>query len=187
MAGTMQTLLGIGLCAAAVAGCSRAPEPPSRPASQEVGGAIAGSFVPITPPAPAPAAAAPSTEGAAPASPSPSEPAAGAPPDPPASALSPTLPPSVAGLAAPAIVVPPDSQYVCVVDAGGERRQTPIAYAGNVAALCRKHPEMGPCQYERNACRRDGGRVYAEGGVEITPAVEAEYDRRVMRVRLDSN
>jgi hypothetical protein len=46
---------------------------------------------------------------------------------------------------------------------------------------------MGPCQYERNLCRRSGGRVYASDGREITMATEAEYDRKVMRVRLKSN
>ena len=48
-------------------------------------------------------------------------------------------------------------------------------------------PYTGPCQYQRNVCRRDGGRVYAANGVEITMATEAEYDRKVMRVRLKSN
>lgn len=88
---------------------------------------------------------------------------------------------------APAPVVPADVQYVCVTDVGGERRETTIAFAPKVAQLCRKHPEMGPCQYERDLCRRSGGRVYAAGGVEITAATEAEYDRKVMRVRLKAN
>jgi len=87
----------------------------------------------------------------------------------------------------PPVVVPAGSQYVCVAHVGGERRQTAIEFVPKVAELCRKHPEMGPCQYERNICRRSGGRVYAEGGVEITLAKEAEYDRKVMRVRLKSN
>jgi hypothetical protein len=46
---------------------------------------------------------------------------------------------------------------------------------------------MGPCQYERNVCRAAGGRVYAANGREITLATEAEYDRKVMRVRFRSN
>jgi len=50
--------------------------------------------------------------------------------------------------------------------------------------LCARHPEMGPCQYERNVCRNSGGRVYAAGGVEVTLQMEAEYDRKVMRVRI---
>lgn len=59
--------------------------------------------------------------------------------------------------------------------------------APNVDALCRRHPEMGPCQYERNACRRRGGRVYTSIGEEVTAAVEAEYDRKVRRVTLQSD
>lgn len=88
-----------------------------------------------------------------------------------------------------AVVVPPDVQYVCVVagQANGETRQTAIEFAPNVAKLCRRHPEMGPCQYERDLCRASGGRVYAAGGVEITLATEAEYDRKVMRVRFKAD
>jgi hypothetical protein len=88
---------------------------------------------------------------------------------------------------APSVVVPAGSIYVCVSDAGGVRQQTAIEFAPKVAALCARHPEMGPCQYERDVCRRSGGRVYAAGGVEITLQTEAEYDRKVMRVRFKSN
>jgi hypothetical protein len=56
-----------------------------------------------------------------------------------------------------------------------------------VAKLCVTHPEMGPCQYERNACRRSGGRVFGAEGKEITLATEVEYDKKVMRIRLKSN
>jgi hypothetical protein len=83
---------------------------------------------------------------------------------------------------APPVVVPAGSIYVCVSETAGVHRETAIAFTPEVGALCAKHPEMGPCQYERNACRRSGGRVYAAGGVEITLQMEAEYDRRVMRV-----
>ena len=86
-----------------------------------------------------------------------------------------------------AVTVPSDAQYVCVTDASAGRTVTTIEFAPKVAALCRRHPEMGPCQYERNLCRRGGGRVYAAGGVEITMATEAEYDRKVMRVRFKSD
>jgi hypothetical protein len=96
---------------------------------------------------------------------------------PPPGASAPTAEPS-----AP-IVVPADTLYICVVDAGGVRRQTAIEFAPKVAQLCAKHPEMSPCQYERNACRRSGGRVYAANGKEITMEIEAEYDRKVLRVR----
>ena len=46
---------------------------------------------------------------------------------------------------------------------------------------------MGPCQYERDMCRRIGGRVYTPDGVEITLQTEAEYDKKVMRVRFKAN
>ena len=97
-----------------------------------------------------------------------------------------TFPPSAA---APSmkIVVPANTQYVCVVDSKGKQQQTAIEFAPKVATLCRKHPEMGPCQYERNNCRASGGRVFAADGVEITMATEAEYDKKVMRVRFRAN
>lgn len=84
------------------------------------------------------------------------------------------------------IVVPPEAIYVCVAEREGQRAQTVIEFAPKVLALCRKHPEMGPCQYERNVCRAGGGRVYAANGQEITMATEAEYDKRVRRVRLQA-
>lgn len=89
--------------------------------------------------------------------------------------------------ALPPIIVPPDAIYVCVVDSAGTRRQTVIEFVPKVHQLCRRHPEMGPCQYERNACRSAGGRVFAAAGHEITTATEAEYDRKVMRVRFRAN
>jgi hypothetical protein len=87
----------------------------------------------------------------------------------------------------PAIVVPAGAIYVCVVGSGTATTQTAIEYVDKVDALCRKHPEMGPCQYERNACRRKGGRVFAADGAEITLATEAEYDRKVRRVQFKAN
>lgn len=101
----------------------------------------------------------------------------------------PDLVPKTPGVATgpPAIVVPADAIYVCVVDSVGTRRQTVIEFIPKVHQLCRRHPEMGPCQYERNACRSAGGRVFAAAGQEITMATEAEYDRKVMRVRFRAN
>ncbi len=98
------------------------------------------------------------------------------------------VPPAVPGgpfapAAQPAIEVPPNTLYVCVVDAGGVRKQTAIGFAPKVGQVCAKHPEMGPCQYERNACRRDGGRIYTTSGTEITMETETEYDKKVLRVR----
>jgi hypothetical protein len=98
-----------------------------------------------------------------------------------------TLPGILVPAPAPAIVLPPNAQYVCVTEAAGQRQQTVIEFSQKVAELCVKHPEMGPCQYERNACRASGGRVFAAEGKEITMATEAEYDKKVMRIRLKSN
>ena len=87
----------------------------------------------------------------------------------------------------PPAAFPANAIYVCVSESGGERRETVIEFSPKVGELCRKHPEMGPCQYERDICRRSGGRVYAAGGFEVTSQVEAEYDRKVMRVRFKAN
>lgn len=89
--------------------------------------------------------------------------------------------------ALPPIAVPPNTLYVCVIDLKERRQQTAIEFAPRVGKLCAKHPEMGPCQYERNNCRASGGRVFAANGVEITMATEAQYDKKVMRVRFRSN
>jgi len=89
--------------------------------------------------------------------------------------------------AGPGVVVPAGSLYVCASESAGVRQETAIQFAPKVAKLCAKHPEMGPCQYERDICRRSGGRVYAAGGIEITPQTEAEYDKKVLRVRFKSN
>ena len=97
-----------------------------------------------------------------------------------------TPPPAEVAVAAP-IVIPPGAIYVCVAESGGVRQTTAIEFAPKVGALCAKNPEMGPCQYERSVCRKSGGRVYAANGTEITLQTEAEYDKKVMRVRLKSN
>ncbi len=105
-------------------------------------------------------------------------PAVQAPAPPPAA---PKQPPALA------VTVPPDALYVCVVQRDGALQQTAIEFAPKVGALCGRHPEMGPCQYERNNCRARGGRVFATGGIEITMATEAEYDKKVMRTRFRAN
>jgi hypothetical protein len=86
-----------------------------------------------------------------------------------------------------AVNVPADAIYVCVSQADGHQKQVVIEFDAKVGALCRKAPEMGPCQYERETCRRSGGRVFAHDGSEITLAMEAEYDKKVMRVRFKGN
>ena len=85
------------------------------------------------------------------------------------------------------IAVPAGVQYVCISESGGQRQQTAIEFAPKIRELCTKHPEMAPCQYERNVCRRSGGRVFEANGTEITMQTEAEYDKKVMRVRFKSN
>jgi hypothetical protein len=95
--------------------------------------------------------------------------------------------PPVATPAPLAVDVPADALYVCVVQRDGQTKQTAIEFTPKVGELCRRHPEMGPCQYERNNCRARGGRVFAAGSVEITMQTEAEYDRKVMRTRFRAN
>ena len=111
-------------------------------------------------------------------------------PPPQIASISPTAPamsaPTIAS-PVPAVVLPPTAIYVCVSEAGGQRQQTTIEFAPKVGELCRNHPEMGPCQYERDICRRSGGRVYAANNVEITKETELEYDKKVMRARFKAN
>jgi hypothetical protein len=98
--------------------------------------------------------------------------------------------PDVAGTPEPPFVpasVPPGTLYVCISESAGQKRQTAIEFAPKVVELCRKAPEMAPCQYERQNCRQSGGRVFTADGAEITRQTEAEYDKRVLRVRLKSN
>jgi hypothetical protein len=104
------------------------------------------------------------------------------PPTPPPPASSPRAPASAA--ADEPVAIPAGALYGCVVGSGGQRRVAAIELAPRLAELCSKNPEMGPCQYEREACRRSGGRVFAADGTEITAATEAEYDRKVARIRL---
>jgi len=100
-----------------------------------------------------------------------------------------TTTPAQPGRASPGLHSSPDGypQYVCVRETAGQRTQTAIEFTPQVAALCARHPEMGPCQYEREACRRSGGRVFTASGQEITRQIEDEYDRRVARVRFRAN
>ena len=87
------------------------------------------------------------------------------------------------GVTLPSLDFPPGALYVCQTANG----RSAIEYEPRVESLCRRHPEMGPCQYERNACRAKGGRVYTAKGEEVTMAVEAEYDRIVRRVRFQAD
>ena len=80
--------------------------------------------------------------------------------------------------------IPSGAVYVCASGSGKDRTIAAIELGEKVAALCRRHTEMGPCQNARNACRRSGGRVYAADGSEVTQADEAAYDKKVMRLRV---
>jgi len=152
--------LALGALAIGLTACTPSREPvPAAPAS-EAAAPVAGARHPLPATPPPPGTSAPQASAVAPA--------------------------AVPRLPASAIVIPPGALYVCVSESGGTSRQTGIAYEGKIDALCRKHPEMGPCQYERNACRRGGGRVYAADGTEITLATEAEYDRKVWRVQFNA-
>jgi hypothetical protein len=128
--------------------------------------------VPITPPA---------EVAKAPVARTPVEPPAAKAPATPAPSLGSIAPPPASRLD-PA-TFPAGAIYVCAKGPA----LTAIAFDEKVGKLCRTHPEMGPCQYERNLCRGAGGRVYAADGAEITMATEAEYDKKVMRVRFKSN
>lgn len=79
--------------------------------------------------------------------------------------------------------IPPGTLYVCSAVVNGQNQQTAIEFEPHVKTLCARHPEMGVCQYERDQCRLAGGRVYTATGEEITRYTEAEYDKKVLRVR----
>ena len=83
----------------------------------------------------------------------------------------------------PSLDFPPGPLYFC--DSSSGRKA--IEYEPRVEQLCRRHPEMGPCQYERDQCRAKGGRVFTARNEEVTVAVEAEYDRVVRRVRFQGD
>jgi hypothetical protein len=83
----------------------------------------------------------------------------------------------------PAPDPPAGALYTC--ERNGVREPLPLEPA--VDRLCRRHPEMGPCQYERDKCRAGGGRVFTARNEEVTMAVEAEYDKRVRRVRFQAD
>jgi hypothetical protein len=112
-------------------------------------------------------------------------------PKPEAAATAPVLAHVAPGLLAPPVAppaaappsLPPGTLYVCTALVDGQVRQTAIEFEPKVRQLCSKHPEMGVCQYEREACRASGGRVTTAAGVEITRQTEAEYDKKVLRVR----
>jgi len=78
------------------------------------------------------------------------------------------------------IRVPSGLLYVCVTNDAGTQRQVGIEFSGKVHQLCERHPEMGPCQYERNACRQGGGRVFDAGDSDLVD--EADVDMITLNV-----
>lgn len=95
------------------------------------------------------------------------------------------LGPTASDIALAAALTPGgQARYQCVKP--GASIGTAIVLPPGTDRLCSRHPAMGPCQYERDACRRSGGRVIRFDGVEITPEVEREYDKQVTRIRLNA-
>jgi hypothetical protein len=78
------------------------------------------------------------------------------------------------------------TRYECVRGAQGAESRVAIAFPENSGRICARFPAMGPCQYERSACRAAGGRVIRFDGIEITKEVEHEYDKQVTRFRLNA-
>ena len=78
------------------------------------------------------------------------------------------------------------TRYECVKGGSGAETRQSITFPENSGRICARFPAMGPCQYERVACRASGGRVIRFDGVEITKEVETEYDKQVQRFRLNA-
>lgn len=95
--------------------------------------------------------------------------------------------PSAAQIATLSSVTPAGAtRYECVRGNVGTEARQPIAFPENSGRICARFPAMGPCQYERDACRASGGRVIRFDGIEITTEVELEYDKQVTRFRLNA-
>lgn len=78
------------------------------------------------------------------------------------------------------------TRYECVKGKVGAETRVAIEFPENSGRICARFPAMGPCQYERDACRASGGRVIRFDGAEITKEVEHEYDKQVTRFRLNA-
>ncbi len=156
--------LAVG-AAALMVGCAQTP-PPSPTAAPD------SSITPTMPSVATPAAPAPTVTVAPPAPKAMEVPSAAsnAQPDPRVIATTSVLTPSG------------KTRYECVK---GSNR-TPIGLPEGSERVCSRFPAMGPCQYERDACRASGGRVIRFDGTDITKEVENEYDRQVQRFRLNA-
>ena len=78
------------------------------------------------------------------------------------------------------------TRYECVKGSAGSETRAAITFPEKSGRICARFPAMGPCQYEREACRATGGRVIRFDGAEITKDVEKEYDKQVQRFRLNA-
>lgn len=87
---------------------------------------------------------------------------------------------------APSVTPSGTTRYECVKGSTGAETRVAIVFPENSGRICARFPAMGPCQYERDACRAEGGRVIRFDGAEITKDVEAEYDKQVQRFRLNA-
>lgn len=95
--------------------------------------------------------------------------------------------PSAVQIATASSVTPAGiTRYECVKGKQGQETRAAITFPENSGRICSRFPAMGPCQYERAACRASGGRVIRFDGVEITREVEHEYDKQVQRFRLNA-
>lgn len=95
-------------------------------------------------------------------------------------------PSAVAIATTPSVTPSGATRYECVRGAQGAESRAAIAFPENSGRICARFPAMGPCQYERAACRSSGGRVIRFDGIEITKEVEHEYDKQVTRFRLNA-
>ncbi len=153
------------------AGCQREEPPPAAQATPSTASPAAPTLAEVgTPPVPG------STPPPAPVAALPVPPLPGVAPPPPKVASAETL---AAYLAEVVAEHPDEAMYQCEV--GGALEV--LELDARLDRLCRRAPEMGPCQYERSRCRARGGVVRAFDGTAVTAEVEAVYDKRVMRVR----
>lgn len=86
----------------------------------------------------------------------------------------------------PSVTPSGTTRYECVKGNTGSEKREAIVFPENSGRICARFPAMGPCQYERDACRATGGRVIRFDGAEITKDVEKEYDKQVQRFRLNA-
>ena len=86
----------------------------------------------------------------------------------------------------PSVTPSGTTRYECVKGPAGSEIRQSITFPENSGRICARFPAMGPCQYERVACRASGGRVIRFDGLEITKEVETEYDKQVQRFRLNA-